>query len=171
MNKMKNNKTVLILCIVALMLSSCSNSNENIVPSETPSVQITTETTNIPQTEQPKNEITDTPPTEKTETQKTYDDTLDGIEKYFSDKGLLSGERVKKEASMIGGIDGFAYIESDVEIYEYDVDSKEYKSLLAGEGVEIEGMDYIVTADAINGKFVLLSNNQKIIKAFNNFNK
>lgn len=59
---------------------------------------------------------------------------------------------------MIGRIDGFAYTESDIVIYEYDINSKEYKSLLNREAVPIEGMeDYAVTADAINGKFILLS--------------
>lgn len=176
---MKNTKTMLILCVMMLALCSCSNKNNESVSNNTSSptdivaTNITTTNPTEEPTEPPTAEPTATPTKKTAKKKKTqkYDDTLDGIEKYFSDKELLTGERTKKEASMIGGIDGFAYAESDIEIYEYDINSEEYKSLSNGEGVPIEGMEnYSVTADAINGKFILLSDSQKIINAFNNFN-
>lgn len=166
--KMKRNKITLVLCLVVLMLSSCSDKKSNNTTTTAPTVQ-STETTDAPQ--DTETYTTATPTQEAEEKIQEYDDTLDGIEKYFSDKGLLTGERTKKEASMIGGIDGFAYSEADIEIYEYDINSEEYKSLSNGDAVTIEGMEnYSVTADAINGKFILLSDNKKVIKAFKNFN-
>lgn len=166
---MQKMKTLLALCLIAIVLTSCSDKNSETTTD--PVVQSTenTETTDEIQTVEVDETIV---PTQEAENNKEkYDDTLEGIEKYFSDKGLISGERVEKYASMIGAIDGFAYEDSDIEIYEYDIASEQYKALSNGEGVPIEGMEsYSITANAINGKFVLISNNKKIIKAFKKFN-
>lgn len=154
-----------------IALSSCSNKNNESVSTETSSPKDVV-TSNIT-TANPTKESTETPKSIENDKQKNkYDDTLEGIEKYLSDKKLLSGKRTEKEASMIGGIDGFAYLDSDIEIYEYDINSQEYKTLANGDGVQLEGMEsFTIKADAINGKFVLLSNSKKVIDTFNNFNK
>lgn len=98
--------------------------------------------------------------------------TLDDIESYLLEKGVLSGERIHMEASMIGGIDGFKYKDSIGEIYEYDVESEEYQKLANGEEIPLAGMDgYTVKATSVNGKFVLFGADipQELIDAFNSF--
>ena len=168
---MKKGKTLLTLCFIALALTSCSGKKSETTTTTAPTVQSTEGVENTDTAQKKEADTTIAPTQEPENSEEKYDDTLEGIEKYFSDKGLLSGDRIKKEASMIGGIDGFAYKEADIEIYEYDVDSEEYKTLSSGESVPIKGMEsYSITADAVNGKFVLLSDNKKIIKAFNDFN-
>lgn len=168
---MQKIKTLLALCFVAIALTSCSDKKNDNAVTTAPTVQSTEGVENTDTVQTKEADTTIAPTQEPENNEEKYDDTLDGIEKYFSDKGLISGNRIKKEASMIGGIDGFAYKDADIEIYEYDVDSEEYKTLSNGESVPIKGMEnYSITADAINGKFVLLSDNKKIIKAFNDFN-
>lgn len=176
---MKNTKRIFVLCIMMIALSSCSNKNNESVssntstPTDAVATDITADNTTEQPTAMPTGEPTATPKsTENVKQKNKYDDSLEGIEKYFSDKKLLSGKRTRKEASMIGGIDGFAYLDSDIEIYEYDINSQEYNMFKNGEAVPIKGMEsFTIKADAINGKFILLSDNKKIIKAFNNFNK
>lgn len=98
--------------------------------------------------------------------------TLEDIENYLLDKGLLSGERVRMGAELIGGIDGFKYKDSVGEIYEYDVNSEEYKKLANGEEIPLQGMEgFTIKAASVNGKFVLIGDDasQELINAFNSF--
>lgn len=97
--------------------------------------------------------------------------TLEDIEKFMLDNGAVSGKRTKMAAEMVGGIDGFKYADSGVEIYEYDVNSKEYISLSNGEEIPLQGMDgFTISATSINGKFVLIGDlPQKTIDIFNSF--
>lgn len=97
--------------------------------------------------------------------------SLEDIENYLLDKGILSGERTQMAASMVGGIDGFKYSDSGIEIYEYDITSEEYLALSNGEEIDLEGMEgFKISAVSINGKFVLLGEpSQEAIDAFNSF--
>ena len=99
--------------------------------------------------------------------------TLNDIENYLLDQGLLSGERTQMAAGLIGGIDGFKYSSSAGEIYEYDVNSDAYKKLSNGESITLEGMEgYSLKAVSTNCKFVLFGENipQELIDAFDAFN-
>lgn len=103
---------------------------------------------------------------------KKQEKTIDEIEKYLLQKNVLSGERIEMDAKLIGGISGFKYKDSSGEIYEYDINSKEYKKLANGGKIPIQGMDgFDVEAISINGKFVLIGEDvpQKLIDAFNSF--
>lgn len=98
--------------------------------------------------------------------------TLEDIENYLLDKGVLSGERVQMGAELIGGIAGFKYKDSIGEIYEYDMESEEYKKLANGEEIPLQGMDgFTMKAISVNGKFVLFGDDvpQELIDAFNSF--
>lgn len=97
--------------------------------------------------------------------------TLDDVEQFLKEKNVLSGEKTKTAAEMIGAIDGFKYLESNTEIYVYDTDSEEYTKLSAGEEVPIKGMEgFFVKAVSVNGKFVLMGEpSQEIIDAFDSF--
>lgn len=101
----------------------------------------------------------------------TQEKTLDDVEQFLKEKNVLSGEKTKTAAEMIGAIDGFKYLESNTEIYVYDTDSEEYTKLSAGEEVPIKGMEgFFVKAVSVNGKFVLMGEpSQEIIDAFNSF--
>lgn len=103
---------------------------------------------------------------------KVSEKTLEDVEDYLLDKGVLSGERVQMGAELIGGIAGFKYKDSAAEIYEYDMGSEEYKKLANGEEIPLKGMEsYTVKAVSINGKFVLFGDNvsQELIDTFNSF--
>ncbi len=101
----------------------------------------------------------------------TQEKTLDDVEQFLKEKNVLSGEKTKTAAEMIGAIDGFKYLESNTEIYVYDTDSEEYTKLSAGEEVPIKGMEgFFVKAVSVNGKFVLMGEpSQEIIDAFDSF--
>lgn len=110
-----------------------------------------------------------------TATQIPKEKTLSDLTTYLKNKNLLKGKPEKTQASMIGAKDGIKYEKSEVEFYEYDKSSKEYKSLLNGDSVQIEGMEgFTVTAGAVNDKFVLIfrdegNKDKKILSAFKNF--
>lgn len=98
--------------------------------------------------------------------------TLEDIENYLLEKGVLSGERVQMGAELIGGIAGFKYKDSIGEIYEYDTGSEEYQKLANGEEIPLQGMDgFTMKAVSVNGKFALFGDNvsQELIDAFNSF--
>lgn len=110
--------------------------------------------------------------TTKSDSTEATEKTIKDIEDYLLAKGVLSGERVEKAATIIGGISGFMYRDSVGEVYEYDTESEAYKKLLNGEGVSIEGMEgYTMTPVSMNGKFVLFGEDvpQDLIDAFNSF--
>lgn len=103
--------------------------------------------------------------------EETSERTLEDVEKYMLDNGAVSGERTQMAAEMVGGIAGFKYSDSGVEIYEYDVNTEEYISLSNGEEIPLQGMDgFTVGAIAINGRFVLMGEpSQEAIDTFNSF--
>lgn len=94
----------------------------------------------------------------------TEESSLTDLEEYLLSVGVLSGERTETAASMIGALSGFKYADSYVEIYEYDVNSEEYKKLSSGESVELDGMAGVsIKATAINGKYVLIASYENSI--------
>lgn len=106
--------------------------------------------------------------TEKTEL------SLDGLEQYLLEQGVLTGEKTETVASMIGAEAGFRYEDNNAEIYEYNVESDEYKALVNDGSVEIEGMGFSISAAAINDRFVLIEPidgtiDQAILDAFNSY--
>ena len=100
---------------------------------------------------------------------RSHDNQDNDIEKYLLDKDLLTGERTEMAAEMVGALSGFKY--DNVEIYEYDTSSEEYKELAAGNAIPLDGMeDITVDALAINGKYVLMGEaSDELIKAFKEF--
>lgn len=104
-------------------------------------------------------------------TEEATEKTLTDIENYMLENGAISGEKTKMAADMVGAVDGFKYKDSDVEVYEYDINSEEYIKLSNGEEIPLQGMESVtVSASAINGKFILMGNpTQEIISVFNSF--
>lgn len=102
---------------------------------------------------------------------------LNDLEQYLLNQGVLSGNRTDVFAQMIGAKTGMKYKDSGVEIYEYSPDAKEYKELVKGNPVTIEGFEGVeITAKAINGNFVLIETQDKtasqdLINAFESYNK
>lgn len=96
--------------------------------------------------------------------------TLSDVVSALKNKGLLSGEEIQMRADLIGAIKGISYSDLGVELYEFDKDSKAYKTLVKTKQVKLDGYNLIITVNALNGKFVLLcdsaENKDKIIKAF-----
>lgn len=101
--------------------------------------------------------------------------SLESLEKYLLEKGLLTGSKTQTAAEMIGAKAGFKYPDSNAEFYEYDTNSDAYKTLVSGGSVEIEGMSgYSISAKAINEQYVLISSenlSQELIDAFNSYGK
>ncbi len=162
-------KIITLLMISALALSGCSNENTS---EPEPETKTTAEATKSPDATSPAQE-TDTPEPQETQEapQEKKDASLDDIEQHMLENNAVSGEKTQMVADMIGAISGFKYSDSNVEIYEYDVNSKNYKALTKGKKIPIEGFEgYEVGAAAINGKFVLMGEpSKKAINAFNSF--
>lgn len=97
--------------------------------------------------------------------------TLSEIEEFLLSKGVLSGERTKMAAEMVGAVDGFKYSVPGAEIYEYDIESEEYKKLCRGESISLKGMEgFEANAVSINGKFVLFGEaGQELVDVFSAF--
>lgn len=100
--------------------------------------------------------------------------TLDDLEQYLLDCGVLEGEKTDTLAAFIGAISGFKYADSNAEFYLYDNDSDVLAELKMGEPITIEGFDVEMMPSSINGPFVLFPNtsgepSQELIDAFNEF--
>ena len=97
--------------------------------------------------------------------------TLSDLEVYLSDKGVLSGDPVRKAGEMVGALDGVGY--DGCEIYMYDTSSEAYQKVVNGEEIFIEGLESLggITFDAINGPFTLIlkGSDSGLIEAFNSF--
>lgn len=146
--------TVLLLSVMAVGILACGNKDSNLEPSGEVS---TTQT--------------ESDGSESSTPEESSERTLEDIEKFMLDNGAVSGERTQMVAEIIGGIAGFKYSDSGVEIYEYDVNTEEYISLSNGEEIPLQGMDgFTIGATAINGKFVLMGEpSQEAIDIFNSF--
>ena len=164
--------TVLLLLTLSTSAVACgSNEPESSEPSQSleETVSVPKEESNVESESESQSETESTPEVDSIE---VSEKTLEDIENYLLDKGVLSGERVPKWAVLIGGIDGFMYKDSTGEIYEYDTNSEAYQKLANGEEISLEGMEnFTLKAVSINGKFVLFGDDvsQELIDAFNSF--
>lgn len=99
--------------------------------------------------------------------------SLADLVEYLKSKDILSGKETKMLASLIGALSGVKYEDSNVELYEYDITSPEYKTLVKDKKIHLEDFDMDFPVSAINGKFILLceyaTNKQEIIEQFNSF--
>lgn len=100
--------------------------------------------------------------------------SLENLEKYLKSKKLLVGKRtdMTQGCYLIGAKKGFKYSVGDerIEVYEYDINSPEYKELKRTGMMNI--FDTELKVNAINGKFVLyceVDNVDKIVKIFKRF--
>lgn len=109
-------------------------------------------------------------------TQESKDETsLEDLEKYLLEKGVLTGSKTETLAQMIGAKAGFKYQDSNAEFYEYDTNSDDYKALSSGSSIEFEEIGGVsISASAINGQYVLISSgelSQELLDAFNSYGK
>lgn len=97
--------------------------------------------------------------------------TLTDMENYLMNHGLLEGEKIEPMAIMIGALEGFKYIDSNIEVYMYDIKSEEYKDLAKKKSVTLEGFGVEMPVAAINGKFVLFytGDDESVVKIFKEF--
>lgn len=160
--------TMLLLTVLSVGIVACGNESDK----ESQDTTVTEESSvqqDSTESEESKSESQETDSDVSSE--EASERTLEDVEKFMLDKGAVSGERTQMAAEMVGGIAGFKYSDSGVEIYEYDVNTEEYISLSNGEEIPLQGMDgFTVGATAINGKFVLMGEpSQEAIDIFNSF--
>lgn len=95
------------------------------------------------------------------------DKTLSDMENYLLDQDVLTGEKTETYASMIGAIEGFKYLDSNVEVYRYDTDSDMYKEIKKNK--EVSGL----IVNAINGPFILICDDEadtdNVVSVFEKF--
>lgn len=105
------------------------------------------------------------PAVEVTTEEPAVEVTLKSMEKHLLDSGVISGERTEPLYSFIGAINGFKYLDSNVEVYEYDESSDTYKDIVSTK--QVSGINIY----AINGPLVLVFSNDEanhtVIDAFN----
>ena len=109
--------------------------------------------------------------------------TLADLEAYLLENGVLAGERTEVNAEKVGALEGFSYPDSNVEIYEYDMDSFPYDSLATGGCV---GFTYAETdttpaatvgpfsAEAVNRQYVMIATGDgtgELRNTFRNFDR
>ncbi len=121
-------KILFMLPFVLTLLTSCGNT------SNTSSLSSTSDSTSESTTAS-----TSTEP-------ETVVETLDEMCSYLEEKGVVHGERITKNASMMGAIDGTGYKENHAEIYLYEDEAPKTFTVLGIEG------EY----NATNGKFALI---------------
>lgn len=92
---------------------------------------------------------------------------LSDLVEYMKSEGVLTGKETMMDASMIGGVSGVKY--SGIELYEFDEDSAAYKDLVKTNKFILEVFDMEIDVNAINGKFIILSDNKDAIEVFKNF--
>lgn len=82
--------------------------------------------------------------------------TLDDLESYLLEQGVLSGKRTEVDAEKIMAEAGFAYKDSNVEIYEFAPGSSVYDALAVGGCIGFDNTDPI-SAETVNGKYVMIA--------------
>lgn len=152
---------LLMASTLAFGICACGGEKQDDTPKKTPKQEEYQKDAETPSTEENTNVEAET--------------SLEGLEKYLLEKGLLTGSKTQTAAEMIGAKTGFKYPDSNAEFYEYDTNSDAYKTLVSSGSVEIEGMSgYSVSAKAINEQYVLISSenlSQELINAFNSYGK
>ena len=99
--------------------------------------------------------------------------TLEDMESWLLEEGVLSGERTEADAELMREEDGVRYADSNVEIYEYDINSDTYNNLKSGASVGFDNAGPF-SAKAVNGKYVLIATgevSEELVDAFKNFDK
>jgi len=165
--KMKKLILMMLLC-TTVTFAACSNTNDEkqtVTENETPSDDTKVENEDKPAENEEANEPEEEEPVGNTdqavpEEEQNLNASLEELEKFMLDKGVLVGEKTEPDAKILGAEAGFQYPEVGIEVYEYDVESDIYNKLKTGESVEVEGRNYSVIASAVNGKFVLVSTNK-----------
>ncbi|MDF2538007.1 MAG: hypothetical protein K0S76_1028 [Herbinix sp.] len=99
--------------------------------------------------------------------------TLSDLVEYLKSNAVLSGNETQMDASMIGAENGVKYSDSKIELYEYDINSDSYKTIVKTEKITLEGFGIEIPVSAISGKFIILcedaKNKDTIVKIFNEF--
>lgn len=168
-------KKKVLTALLLLALSSGAVACGGNEPRNSESSQSSEETISTPEAENSESNLeiqNEKESTSENDFTEVSEKTLEDIENFLLDKGVLAGERVQMGAELIGGIAGFKYKDSIGEIYEYDIESEEYKKLANGEEIPLQGMDgFTMKAISVNGKFVLFGDDvpQELIDAFNSF--
>lgn len=101
------------------------------------------------------------------------ENTLEDMESWLLEEGVLSGERTEADAELMRAEDGVKYADSNVEIYEYDINSDTYNNLKSGASVGFDNAGPF-SAKAVNGKYVLIATgevSEELVDAFKNFEK
>lgn len=157
---MKKIKLIVAATLFISFLSACGSEND--VQTNSQEKALNQESTAI---------NTTTPSAEQETESLNNEKSLTDLENYMLNEGVLSGDKTKMAADMVGAIDGFKYADCNTEIYEYDVNSEKYISLSSGEEIELEGMSgFTIKAVSINGKFVLMGEpSQEVIDCFDSF--
>lgn len=152
--------TIMTISTLALSLAGCgSNATSNATTTATTET-VTTEAATAAPTEE------DTTEASTTEAE-TPQGTIDDLAQYLLDQGVVTGSTEETFYTYIGAINGFKYLDSDVEVYEYDMTSDTYQEIVNTNSVS--GL----TVSAINGPYVLIFSNgnvdQAVIDSFNAF--
>lgn len=101
------------------------------------------------------------------------ENTLEDMESWLLEEGVLSGERTEADAELMRAEDGVRYADSNVEIYEYDINSDTYNNLKSGASVGFDNAGPF-SAKAVNGKYVLIATgevSEELVDAFKDFDK
>lgn len=154
----KKLSTIITVSILTLSLTGCNGGDSNSTTAAT-TATTTEATTSITTTEEAI--------TESSTESDAASGTIADLAQYLVDQGVVSGEQSETMYSYIGAIDGFKYLDSDVEVYEYDTSSDTYKEIVNTNSVS--GL----TVSAINGPYILIFSNgnvnQTVIDSFNSF--
>lgn len=99
------------------------------------------------------------------------DSPLSGLVDYLKSFDLLVGEEKEMAASMIGAIRGVKY--ETVEVYEYDINSDSYKSVVETNKVSLTDLDMELEVDGINNQFIIIcgnaDNKEEILEKFKGY--
>lgn len=156
--------TIITISTLALSLAGCGSNDTSNATTTATTETVTTEATTAAPTEEDTTEASTTEaPTEA----ETPQGTIDDLAQYLLDQGVVTGSTEETFYTYIGAIDGFKYLDSDVEVYEYDMTSDTYQEIVNTNSVS--GL----TVSAINGPYVLIFSNgnvdQAVIDSFNAF--
>lgn len=156
--------TIMAVSTLTLSLAGCGSNDTSNVTTTATTETVTTEATTAAPTEEDTTEASTTEaPTEA----ETPQGTIDDLAQYLLDQGVVTGSTEEPLYTYIGAINGFKYLDSDVEVYEYDMTSDTYQEIVNTNSVS--GL----TVSAINGPYVLIFSNgnvdQAVIDSFNAF--
>ena len=171
---MKKKLLITLLSICVIGLCSCSAKTNNNSTKSISSTSTEDESANANNNANENTTVNNT--TEETETNDsnvtdTTTKSLDDVENYLQTAGVLIGEKTETAAVMVGAVNGFKYLDSSVEVYEFDTESEAYKKVLDTSEMDLSDLSITIPVNAINGKYVLYCDEsdtkEDIIKVFN----